>query len=316
MTRPARLLPLLWVPMFAVAEQIDDAQNQAPAAATAATSESGESFFDVLNNDRLTGDWGGLRTSIEDGGIDFGLSMTTIYQHNAHGGIQTHNGHRITGSVDYELTFDLEMLGVCQGGIIYLLAESDWNDGIGGDRVGNLFGVNFDAAGDDPIFVDEFWFEQSFWEGKARYRIGRLYFPADVDTNAYANDETAQFLNPALVNTGNIPTPDFGLGAQLILQPADWVYLGIVAADAQADGRETGFKTTFHDEDYFFAAVEAGFLPVWQTPRGQLAGAYRFGVWYDPQPKAEFPPRLGGRPTVTPTRRDDVGFFFNMDQVL
>jgi len=285
-------------------------------AATVVQQVEAEPFFDVLHNERLTGDWWGGRTWLEERGIEFGLSLTTIYQHNTRGGIQTRNGHRITGSADYELTLDFERLNLWKGGVVYLLAESSWNDGIGGDRVGNLFGVNGDAAGDEEIVVSELWYEQTFWNGRARFRLGKIDVTTDVDTNAYANDETSQFLSPVLINTGNIPAPDLGLGAQFIVQPLDWMYVGLIAADAQAVGSQTGFNTAFHDEDYFFAGMEVGFLPVWQTGRGALPGGYRFGLWYDPQPKAVFFNDLGGRRRTVPMKRDDVGFFFNMDQML
>ena len=242
--------------------------------------------------------------------------MTNIYQHNAHGGLRTHHGHDVTGSVDYELTFDLDTMKVWKGGTIYVSAESSWNNSIGETRVGNLFDVNGDAAGDDSIVVSELWFEQKFWGDKARFRLGRLDITTDVDTNRYANDETAQFINPALINTGNIPVPDLGLGAQLIVQPVDWLYFGVLTVDAQADARQTGFHSTFHDEDYFFSGVEFGLLPVWNTPWGKLPGGYRWIVWYDPQPKAEFFNDLGGRRRTIPMKRDDFGFAFNMDQML
>lgn len=321
MTHKILVTLILFVPVVA-AQEPGDAPPDAKPDSTAAQNGSEETdaeparCLDFLNNDRLSGDWGGARTSLEDKGIEIGLSMTHIYQHNAHGGLQTHRGHRFTGSADYELTFDFETMGLWDGGILYIAGESTWNDGIGEDRVGSMFGVNGDAGGDYTLVVPELWYEQMFWEGKARFRIGKMDIGVDFDTNAYANDETAQFLNPALINTGNIPMPDLGLGAQLVFQPYDWMYFGIVAADAQADGRETGFRTSFHDEDYFYAGAELGFMPVWETNRGSLPGAYRFGVWYDSQPKEMFFNDLGGRRTTVPTKRDDIGFYFNMDQML
>ena len=58
--------------------------------------------FDVLHNDRLTGDWGGGRTWLEDHGIEFGLSMTNVYPHIVHRGTQARNDPRVTGSADCE----------------------------------------------------------------------------------------------------------------------------------------------------------------------------------------------------------------------
>lgn len=278
--------------------------------------ETSEPFFDVFHNERLTGDWWGGRTWLEDRGIEFAVSLTSIYQHNVRGGLQTRNGHRITGSADYELIFDLERMGVWKGGIFYVAAENSWNDGIGEDRVGSLIAVNDDAAGDVDIIIREVWYEQTFWESKARFRLGKVSMTTDADANAYANDQTSQFMNTALVNAVSFPAPDGGLGFVLVVQPVDWFYVNLQAADAQAVESQTGFKTTFHDEDHFFGSFEFGFLPIWQTARGNLPGAYRLGMWYDPQPKEVFASDLLGRRRTFPVKRDDVGFYFNMDQVV
>lgn len=276
-----------------------------------------EKPFDIRNNEQLTGDWFGARTWLQTRGIEFGLSLTSVYQHNVRGGLQTHHGHAISGSADYELTLDFEAMGLWKGGTFYMAAESGWQDDVVGvDRVGSIFGTDGDAIGDQSIYVDELWYEQRFFGTKARFRIGRLDVTRDMDANAYANDETTQFLNPALINTGNVPFPDYGLGMQVVVTPVDWFYAGAVVADAQADGRTTGFKTAFHGAADYFSAFEFGFLPSFDTPWGKLPGGYRFGMWYDPQPKAKFFDDLGGRRRTIPWKRDDLGFYFNMDQLL
>ncbi|NLX14071.1 MAG: carbohydrate porin [Phycisphaerales bacterium] len=269
-----------------------------------------------LAGEYLTGDWWGARTALEESGIDLHLSLTAIYQHNVRGGLQTRNGHRITGSVDLELTLDLEAMGLLDGGVVYAYAESGWGNEIGADRVGSYFPVNADAIGDRAIRLIELWYEQTFFNKKARMRVGKLDLTVDFDANAYAYDETSQFMNAALVNAGNIPFPDYGLGAQFIVNPTDWLYLGLAAADAHANGDQTGLNTTFHGPADFFGVFEFGFLPVWQTPWGRLPGGYRFGIWYDPQSKEQFFDDRGGRRKRAPTRRDDIGFYTSLDQMV
>ncbi len=291
-------------------------QQEAPPATIADTESQVETPFDIFNNERLTGDWWGARSWLEDKGIEFGFALTTVYQHNVNGGLQTHHGHRTTGSFDYEVTFNLETMGLWKGGTVYLAGDNGWNDGIGGDRVGSYFGVNDDAGGDYSVLLSDAWFEQMLWEGKARVRIGKINLGSDFDANAYANDQTSQFLNSALVNAQNMPAPDNGLGIQVVIQPYDWMFVSAAISDAQSNERETGFITTFHEEDYFYTQAEIGFMPVWNTGNGNLPGAYRLGLWYDPQPKGVFFDDLGGRRRTTPVKRDDVGFYFNMDQVV
>lgn len=306
----------------ASAQSSQEAPSTVPATQPVAEAESPvpadelEPFLDVLHNRRLTGDWGGVRRDLEDAGIEFSLQLTSLYQHNVHGGLQTHSGHRIVGRADTELTLDLDAMDVLPGATMYVFAQSGWNDGINDDRVGSLLGVEALSMGDEEIRVVELWYEQRFLDDKLRIKLGKMDVAVDLDANAYANWEVAQFLNAALVNTGNIPLPDYALGAVLSVEPLDWLYATLVAADAQADGRETGLRTALHGEDYFFGALEIGFLPVWETRWGNLPGGYRFILWYDPQPKEKFFNDLGGRRRTIPMKRDDTGFAFNMDQMI
>jgi len=82
-------------------------------------------------------------------------------------------------------------------------------------------------------------------------------------------------------------------------------------ADAQADSRETGFRTAFHDEDYFFYALETGITPELDSANGAMPGAYRVGLWNDPQPKANTDLGDAGK-----NYRDDVGVYTSCDQML
>lgn len=272
--------------------------------------------FDVRTKDRLTGEWGGGRTWLEERGITFDLSMTHIYQHNARGGLRTRNGHRVSGSYDLELTLDFAALGLWPGGTLYAVGEGSWDDGVS-DRgfIGDIFGVNGDAGGDREIDLTEIWYEHEFLEGKFRVRLGRLDLGVDFETNAFANDETAQFLNNALINSGNVPLPDIGHGIQFVATPCDWFYFGAGVADAQADATKTGFKSAYHGRDDFFSIYEFGLTPTFETSWGELPGTYRFGVWYDPQPKESIFNDLGGRrrPRI---ETDDVGFYTSIDQIV
>lgn len=268
---------------------------------------------DVLHNERLTGDSWGARNWLQSKGIDFSLSMTAIYQHNARGGLDTHNGHDISGSVDAQLTLDFEQMELWKGGVLYVLAESSWNRDIGIDKVGNLFKVNGDAyLGDYALQVSELWFQQSLLDDKVRVKVGKMDLMIDFDLNAVANDEKTQFLNPALVNMGNIPFPDYAQGIMAAIQPANSFYLWAAIADAQANGRHTGFDTLYHDECHTFSILELGLLPVWKTPWGRLPGGYRLMLWYKPEPR----PFLTNTTDALRHKTDDVGFAFNMDQML
>ena len=261
-----------------------------------------------------------VRDRLADQGIEIGLGVTNIYQTNVKGGLSTHNKRgRYSGSYDLELTADTQKLFGIEGGSLYVHAEGWWpkSSGIDGASVGSVFGVNDDAGSRDTLVITEFWWEQAMFDDTVRLRLGKLDMtggfehrgcPVSFDCSSYANDEASQFLNSALVNNPTIPFPDYGLGAILYWNPIEWWYASFGIADAQADARETGFKTTFGDEDYLFYILETGVSPSLDSANGPLQGIYRIGFWNDPQPKANF--------DGTKSYRDDVGFYTNCDQML
>jgi len=265
----------------------------------------------------LTENFFGAGDKLEEKGIAVGLFTTQIYQQNVRGGLSTHRRTgRYTGSFDLEVTADLEKLLGMEGARTYLLAEGSWPEvaGITETAVGSYFSANADAVSTRVIDVTEFWYEQILGESLI-VRVGKVDLtggfqcgdcPVSFDGNLYANDETRQFLNSALVNNPTIPFPDYGLAALVYYNPIEWWYASLGAADGQADVRETGFNTTFHGEDYFFAIFETGIVPQIPSAKGPLPGAYLIGVWYDPQDKERF--STGG------IRRDDTGFYVSFSQ--
>lgn len=272
----------------------------------------------VWQQESLTNGFWGLNEALEPSGVETALSATSVYQRNVKGGLSTsRRTGEFSGSYDLEMTFDLQrMLGM--DGILFLHGEGGWTDaeGIDGESVGSAFGVNADAIGNRTFDIVEFYYETAFWDNTFQLRIGKLDMtggfecrgcPVSFDGNSYANDEATQFLNGALVNNPTIPFPDYSLGAILHWNPVEDWYVSVGVADAQADGRETGFNTAFHEEDYFLYMAETGITPHLHSDKGILPGAYRVGVWYDPQPKAY---------TDGPEERDDHGFYISCDQML
>jgi carbohydrate-selective porin OprB len=265
----------------------------------------------------LTDNWFTFGDKLEEHGVKVTLAATQVYQLNLEGGLATHrHAGRYEGSYDLITEFDAEKLLGIPGGSIYSRAEGSWSDGLDPSSVGSLFNVNGDAAGDNPIELTQLYWEQALFGERLRFRLGKVDLtgtfecrgcPASFDGNAFANDETAQFLNGALVNNPTIPFPEPGLAATVFAKPVDWWYVA-AAGDAKADAGETGFNTAFHDEPFFFSIYETGFVPIIPSPMGGLRGAYRVGMWLDPRHKERF--------EGEGTKHNDVGMYVSADQVL
>ncbi len=267
-----------------------------------------EQADDIWQRDTLTEGFWGVNEALEPSGIEFSFGLTSVYQRNTKGGLSTHSRKgEFSGSYDLEMTVDMmRFLGI--EGDIFIHGEGGWTDseGIDGQSVGSFFGVNADAIGNRSLDIVELFYEVSLTE-RLSLTVGKIDFSGFFDASAYANDEVTQFLNGALVNNPTVPFPDYSLGVILSCDLADSWYLMGGIADAQADGRETGFNTMFHGEDYFVYLVETGVTPQLDSPNGSLQGTYRVGFWYDPQPKPDW---------STKQYRDDNGFYISCDQML
>jgi porin len=274
---------------------------------------------DIWQRETLTNGFGGLSDTLADSGIEVGFSLTNIYQANVRGGTTTnHKQGRHTGSYDLEIGADLQQLLGIEGGSLLVHTEGCWSrTDVDETSVGSVFGINADAGGRRAMDVTELWYEQAMFDDTLRLRFGKMDIgggfecrgcPVSFDGSAYANDETSQFLNGALVNNPTIPMPDMGLGAVLYWNPIEWWYASIGAIDAQADARESGFRTAFHGEDNFFYAAETGVAPVLDSGKGPMPGAYRIGIWNDPQAKERF--------SDGEMQRDDTGLYISADQMV
>ena len=73
---------------------------------------------DLAHRKYLTGDWGGARTALANKGILFDLDVTQLLQGNAHGGKDTNNAFRYSGSADYYLKLDTARMGLWPGGLL------------------------------------------------------------------------------------------------------------------------------------------------------------------------------------------------------
>jgi len=275
----------------------------------AAVANAGQTPARWLDWERATGDWGGARTSLEKRGIELGLGLTAIWQANHRGGLQSKPEGKFTTSWDAELTLSTDRLGLWQGGTALVYLEGVKGTGIDERYVGSYFGVNGDAGdrSDHHAQFSEYWYEHTFGERLLTVRVGKIDATRDFDTNAFANDECAQFLNGALVNNPTVPFPDYALGAQATVRPCSAFYASIGAFDANAKGSTSGRDTALESDSDWFVVAEAGIES--HVPCTTLPLAWRVGAWHDPC-RYE---RIG---TDELTAKGESGWYASVDHVV
>ncbi len=332
-----RVFPLLLscsILIFLPAALGQDTQPSQPTAEEIASSET-----DWLHGKTMTGDWGGHRKELADNGINIKVGVTNIVQGNAHGGAQTNNGLRYSGSGDLTITLDTCKMGLWEGGMLLLNAEPKWGDGILG-KVGSLIPVNLDAVkpGADEgcmMTLSEWIYFQTLMEGKLTLIGGKLDGSRAFDTNVFANDERTQFMNAALRNNMIIPSflPYTNLGAGFIVRPTDWLSIVTAVADSEGRAKTTGFETTFHGPTHTTVIHEWDFkIKPFDKPGNQRIGftwsSKEFEHLQPPSPFREtgplvislLGPKMANKVvrmlTKYDTSPDNVGIYYNFDQYL
>jgi porin len=257
----------------------------------------------------------------DTGPFSFEFGLTNIYQQNLRGGLSTHDGRgRFAGSYDVEMTADLKRLLGIDNAELFTHVEGFWpkTPGIDPVSVGSFFNVNGDAIPRDAAVITELWYQQKFFDNNLTVRVGKMDLrggfecsgcPVSFDCNPYANDETSQFLNYALVNNPSIPFPFYSsLGIAAHYTPTEDWYITAAAADSHGDYRESGFNTAFDGKDYFLYIAETGITPKINSARGSLQGQYGIGVWHRPEPT--------GVSDSPETYRNNTGTYITAGQML
>ena len=132
---------------------------------------------------------------------------------------------------------------------VTLLADVETIVGPGPDAaLGSLSRVNEESErlfGDDTrVFLREAWIRLQSSDASIRLNVGKLDVQHYFDRNFFAEDETRQFLNAALVGNPLLAPPPNGPGASLRISRGDWRYAVGVHAPGDVDDDLSGCHTS------------------------------------------------------------------------
>src|SRR6201987_5240625 len=125
----------------------------------------------LFEQDRFTGDWGGVRKQWEDAGVTFGATDVSETLSNPTGGIRQLTIYQ--GLLDLSLNLDLDKLAKWPGATFY--TDGYWISGRGLSKnaIGNLLTVSSIEALASTRLHD-MWLQQEFLEHKASLRVGQI----------------------------------------------------------------------------------------------------------------------------------------------
>ena len=218
-------------------------------------------------DNRLTGNWGGFRDSMESHGITFEAVYTGEFVSNFDRGLVNQNKETIyLDNLDLTLTVDSEKAGLWPGGTLFIYALRNRGKNPTEDVIGDLHTVsNIEAP--DKFLLYEAWYEQQFTDS-----FSALVGFHDLNSEFYVSEYSSLFLNstpgigPEL--SGNIAPsifPKAGLAVRLHYDPTDNWY--VQAAVYDGDPATRGFQS---DEGEMYI-VESGF--------SSSTGTYKVGYW-------------------------------------
>jgi porin len=163
-----------------------------------------EASDSIWQHDTLTGDWNGLRTSLEEAGVKFGLQEQSEVWGNMTGGAR--RGAVYDGLATGSLTFDLEKLVGWTGATFFVNAYQIHGRGPSENLVGNQQLVsNIEATRDTKLY--QLWLEQNLLGGRLLIRIGQEGANDQMMTTQYG----ALFLNSSFGFPG-LPAVDLPSG--------------------------------------------------------------------------------------------------------
>jgi porin len=290
----------------------------APAAFSQQDETSNQSFHDptgrvfelVLPSEHLLGDWGGVRTKLEDAGITPRLILVTDVAGNPTGGLS--QGATAPSSAELSLFLDLEKISGLKGGSIFISSSERWGSNLAKTDIGNVFGPQ-QIWGFQTIRLIDFSYQQKLFDDRVELRLGRFAAMDDFLVSAYNCGLMSNAFcgNPfgILLDAQGV-SAYYGTWAALVkVKPITRAYIqaGVYNGDPDVRAnRQHGVDFSMNGPP--FAMAELGYQVNGLPGDSPLLGNYKLGGWYDDAVFTNF--NTGAR------TRGSWGFYGIFDQVL
>lgn len=265
---------------------------------------------------KLTGDWFGRRTKLNDGGITLDVSTAQFYASVTSGGLQQQ--FQYGGRNDYFLNLDAEKLGLWSGASVTLHGETRYGESVnsisGTIAAPNLM-LAFPLATGSVTALTGVTFTQSLSDELQVY-FGKLNTldgfeqPLTGAGNLSGFQNTAMLYNPVFART--VPYSTLGAGFDLTREKTSF---SVVAYDTNDTTTVTGFNTFFSNGVTIYS--ELNFTTnFFDRPGHQgFSGTYSSGTYSDLTPTAYLDP-ISGLNIVTTPRTGSWCLAYNFDQAL
>src|SRR6201997_1894646 len=264
----------------------------------------------VLPSDHLLGDWGGLRSKLEESGITPRWFLITDVEGTPSGGRD--QGATQASSTELSLLFDLNRIAGVKGGSVFMSMSQRWGNRLSTQYVGNVFPEQ-QIYGFETFRVIDVSYQQQLLNDRVELRVGRFATTDDFLDSPYDYG----FLSNAFCGS------PFGIlldSPGVMAYTGTWAALGkvrptrrshVMAAIYNGDpamrlNKNHGVDLSF--DGPLFAMGEVGYQFNGLPGDSARLGNYKFGGWYDHATLTDF--ESGAK------KRGSWGYYGLFDQVV
>ena len=221
--------------------------------------EGQDSFW---TRDKLFGDWGGMRSDLEDLGVDMDLRLSQYYQNVVSGGIET--GGEYAGLIDFVTNINGEKAGLWKGLFLNMHVQYQYGNGIipnAGLLPLNNVSLLYPSPGWNKTEVTGWTITQQLYQKAAKTVVlsaGKIQVN-DLLSEAfpYLEMNTTGFMNynvnfPAATISRFIALSH--LGAALIMLKGTEIHGALAVMDTQNSSTDSGFRDAFTNGATYLAA--------------------------------------------------------------
>lgn len=234
----------------------------------------------------LTGDWGGIRSSLEDKGVVFTLTQTSDVLGNVNGGVK--RGIEYDGLFQPQVDVDLGTLLGWSGMSGHMAAYLVQGKGLSQTNLQNIMTVTNTEYAPAGAKMGEIWVQQKFFDDMVAVKIGQIEADLNFDTIASSAFMVNSTWGWPAIWAQNMPNsgptyPNATPAAQIILTPnPEWTFQGAVfngnPMGKNPNGNTSGLNFPMGQGVLSFLESAYNLNPGKQN--GKMPGVYKLGAWY------------------------------------
>ncbi|MEE4453286.1 carbohydrate porin [Novosphingobium resinovorum] len=234
--------------------------------------------------DTLTGDWGGLRTTLKDAGISIRADYVSETFSAVDGGQR--RGTAYTQQIRAGADFDMDKIAGIAGGAIHVTINDRRGIGISSDFVGNRLPIQ-EAAGGPYARLGELSWEQNLDGGRLNLRVGFFAMGNDLGGLAIGcNLVNAAFCAHPLSESGNTgwynyPNARWGAAVRYKLRPDLIVRTGVYQVNPELGLERNAFKPFAGKTTGVLLPIELEYDPGTTPGSHVMPGHYKVGFYFD-----------------------------------